>query len=82
MLQNLIGLAGQEEDIEGVLRYLDVFLAISPSEAQQRWRRAALRNHAGDKKGALEDTDWLLQRQPLGVNIKLVEQLKEICAMT
>lgn len=78
MLQNLIGLAGQEEDIEGVLRYLDVFLAISPSEAQQRWRRAALRNHAGDKKGALEDTDWLLQRQPLGVNIKLVEQFKEM----
>src|SRR5262249_53215031 len=47
MIRNLLGISRGERDGEGMLRYLDVILTLTPDTAEDRWLRAQLRFHAG-----------------------------------
>lgn len=76
MLHNLLNVAESEKDGEGMLRYVDAIVTITPDAGPERWMRAVLRYQAGQRAGALEDVDWLLDRQPAGVPIERVRELR------
>jgi regulator of sirC expression with transglutaminase-like and TPR domain len=76
MLHNLLGLARGNDDIHGVLRYLDAIVAIAPEAAQERLLRAVARLEAGNRLGAREDVDWLLRNEPEGINRERVLELR------
>jgi regulator of sirC expression with transglutaminase-like and TPR domain len=78
MLHNLMGLTREDGDVKGALRYLDTILAIAPESAQERALRAAARFQTGNKRGALEDVDWLLDHQPDGVNLDRIHELRRL----
>lgn len=75
MLRNLIGLASPSESPAQALRYLELVIAIGSEEPVDHWRRAVLRYQGGDVAGAKEDLQWLIDKQPAGVNMQRVEEL-------
>jgi regulator of sirC expression with transglutaminase-like and TPR domain len=77
MLQNLLGLAENDRDAEGVLRYLDAIVTVDPDRAEERWARALLRYRAGQPREALADVDWLLEHGPEGMDRKAVQELRK-----
>ncbi len=78
MLHNLLGITRQDSDVRRGLRYLDTILAIAPDASDERFLRAAVRLQTGDRQGALEDVDWLLDHQPDGVDLERVQELRRI----
>jgi regulator of sirC expression with transglutaminase-like and TPR domain len=78
MLQNLLNVAGREKDSAGILRYLDAILTVDPEAADARALRAGVLYQQGDRAGALQDVDWLLDRQPDGLDLDRVRQMKRI----
>jgi regulator of sirC expression with transglutaminase-like and TPR domain len=78
MLHNLIGIAREEQDAVGVVRYLDALLVIAPEAVEERLLRAAGRFQLGDRDGALDDLDWLLKNAPPGVDRDKVLQLRQL----
>jgi regulator of sirC expression with transglutaminase-like and TPR domain len=78
MLHNLMGLTSEDGDLKSALRYLDTILAVAPESANERAARAGLRYQTGDRPGALEDVDWLLDRRPEGVNLERVQELRRL----
>jgi regulator of sirC expression with transglutaminase-like and TPR domain len=78
MLHNLLGAAGRERDRAGMLRYADALLTVQPDDAEARGLRAGLRYDLGDRKGALEDIDWLLEHQPEGIDLERVRQMRRL----
>jgi serine protease Do len=77
MLQNLMNLASNDKDADAMLRYLDVSLALAPDSGPERWMRAVLRFRGGQKQGAREDVDWLLEHEPAGVEREEVLELRK-----
>lgn len=77
MLHNLMAVAQQAHPHEGPLPYLDAILAIAPESAPERGLRAILRARIGRPRAALEDTQWLLEHQPAGIDLDRVRQLHE-----
>lgn len=78
MLHNLLGIARNDRDVEGVLRYLDTILTITPDAGNERWMRAVLRAQAERRQGALEDVDWLLKHEPEGIDLDRVRELHKL----
>lgn len=78
MLHNLLGLAQRSQDADGMLRYLDTLAAISAASGPERWARAVLLSRTGRREEALQETQWLLQSHPEGVNPSQVEELRRI----
>ncbi len=78
MLHNLMTIARNDEDAEGMLRYLDTILAVAADAGDERWMRAQLRFHTGRREGSLEDTDWLLKHEPEGIDLREVRKLREL----
>lgn len=78
LLSNLINLARNERDGEAMLRYLDAVLIINPDAAEQRWLRAQLRYHGDRHAGVLEDTEWLLDHHPEGIDLERVRELRRL----
>jgi len=76
MLHNLRGIAGRDEDVPGMLRYLDAALAIDPDSAEDRMYRAVYRFRSGEGRGALEDIDWLVAHEPEGIDLERVGELR------
>jgi regulator of sirC expression with transglutaminase-like and TPR domain len=76
MLHNLLRVAQDERDAAGALRYADAILALTPDAAEERGMRAGLRYQAGDRQGALEDVEWLLEHKPEGIDLDRVRQMK------
>jgi regulator of sirC expression with transglutaminase-like and TPR domain len=77
MLNNLLGVAQKEHDSPGMLRYLDALVLLSPSSARDRGMRAIVRAQSGDRDGALEDVDWLLEKEPEGVDLERLRQFRQ-----
>jgi serine protease Do len=75
MLRNLIGLASPADSPARALGYLELISAIGSAEPVDHWRRAALRYQVGNATGAKEDLQWLIDKQPDGVNMERVEEL-------
>jgi len=78
MLHNLLGLAQRSQDMEGMLRYLDAIVAISPDAAQERFMRAVLFLRSGRRAEAIADADWLLEHHPEGINLNQVDELRRV----
>ncbi len=78
MLHNLLGLTRADGDMDGALRYLDTILAIAPDAGNERLLRAAARLQTGNKAGAREDVDWLLEHEPEGINRERVLELRRM----
>jgi regulator of sirC expression with transglutaminase-like and TPR domain len=78
MLQNLYGVARHEKDMSAVLRYLDTILVISPDVVRERWMRAVFRYEGGERRGALEDADWILRKEPAGIDLRAVRQFRRM----
>lgn len=75
MLRNLIGLSSPAESPARALGYLELIVAVGSGEPVDHWRRAVLRYQAGNVAGAKEDLQWLIDKQPEGVNMERVEEL-------
>lgn len=75
MLRNLIGLSSPTESPAQSLRYLELVVAIGSEDPADHWRRAVLRWQSGNADGAKEDLQWLIDKQPAGVNMERVEEL-------
>lgn len=78
MLRNLISIARGEKDGEGMLRYMELVVALTPDSAEDRWLRGQLRYHAGNKAGALEDVDWLIEKKPEGIDHDQLLELRRL----
>lgn len=77
MLRNLHAIAARSQDMPAVLRYLDAILAITPDSAEDHMYRAFLRYQSGQGNLALEDLDWLIAREPPGIDLDRVRALRE-----
>jgi regulator of sirC expression with transglutaminase-like and TPR domain len=80
MLHNLLNVAQDEQDRDGMLRYLDAILTVAPDSPDERWIRAVFRFQSGQREGALVDVDWLLENHPPGVDLDRVRELKRLLA--
>jgi regulator of sirC expression with transglutaminase-like and TPR domain len=78
MLSNLLRVARGEKDAKGMLRYLDVLLALQRDAAEERLLRAAVRFELGQRQAALEDLDWLLEHDPPGIDLERVRGLRRL----
>ncbi len=45
---------------------------------RERGMRAGLRFQTGDRAGALQDVDWLLEHQPEGLDVEKVRQFRRL----
>jgi regulator of sirC expression with transglutaminase-like and TPR domain len=78
MLHNLLNIARNEKDIRGMLRYLDGIVLVMPDAAPERWLRAIGRFNLGDRDGVQEDTAWLLEHRPEGIELERVRELQRL----
>jgi serine protease Do len=77
MLSNLLNLAQRDRDMDGALRYLDTIIAVDPENSvRERGLRAVTRAQTGDRKGALEDLDWILDKMPTGIDLEGVRAIR------
>lgn len=76
ILNNLIGVAGRQNDGEAMLRYCDAIVAVNPGEARYRMLRAQLRGMTGRINLGLEDVQWLLEKDPPELDRGEVERLR------
>jgi S1-C subfamily serine protease/regulator of sirC expression with transglutaminase-like and TPR domain len=76
MLGNLRGIASENQDSDALLKYLDTVLAIVPDSVEERSLRAVVRTQAGNRAGALTDVDWLLEKQPDGIDLDRVREFR------
>lgn len=78
MLHNLLGIAGRNRDAAETLHYLDAILAIDPDATHDRLMRAVLRYQTGQKKEALEDTDWFTHHNVKGPDTERALELRRV----
>lgn len=64
LVQNLVNIADESNDAEGMLRYIDVLLALDPASLSDHWRRALLCYQTGRQSEALAEVNLLLAKDP------------------
>ncbi|MEZ5327781.1 MAG: tetratricopeptide repeat protein [Verrucomicrobiales bacterium] len=74
VLRNLIGVAIEKQEVGEALSNLNLLLAIAPEEPQERLSRAILHFQSGRPESAREDIDWLIENEPVGID---VDRLRE-----
>ena len=77
MLRNLVGIEMNERRPTEARSYIELILAVSPDESQERFQRALLRYQDQDVPGAKEDFDWLLQRRPPGLDYDRLQYFRD-----
>jgi regulator of sirC expression with transglutaminase-like and TPR domain len=77
MIRNLGGLAEAKTDGEALLRYLEALVAVEPDSAEFRQQRAALRAFGNRYAAAIADLDWLLEREPAGIDLQRIDGMRE-----
>ena len=75
MLNNLKGIAIDEQDPAGAIRYVDLLIALDPEDANQRLSRALLNFQNGDGEAAKPDLEWLFENQPDGIRLDRLRDL-------
>ena len=78
MLVNLLSITQtqREKDKESTLRYLEALLAIDPMLLRERGFRALVRYQTGRHQAAIEDLDWFLEKEPKGVDLNRIRQMR------
>jgi serine protease Do len=74
MLQNLLPTARTDPPV--LHRYLNAVLAIDPQHGPYHMLRAMVRYQLDEKQQAREDVNWLLEHEPVGVNLDQVRALE------
>ena len=77
MLNNLLGLAQDDEDKEAMLRYLEVLMAIDPTHVQNRGMRAIVRFETGRKQAAVDDLDYFLDTRPPELDLDQIQRMRD-----
>ena len=77
VLQNLMGVAQRADDREAMLGYSEAIVATEPEEIQSRGLRAVLRFQTGRRAAALADLDWILVKQPEGIDLDELRAMRE-----
>ncbi len=77
ILQNLLGLAQEDQDVIAALRYLDAMVTVAPDAGRERWMRAILRYNTRQREEARQDVDWLIEHHPAGIDPKRVRELRD-----
>ncbi len=77
MLLNLRKIAKLKQDEDTVLRYLEAAVAIEPEGFQERLMRAEMRFLTGRRDAAVADLDWIIEREPEGIDIEGLRQARE-----
>lgn len=78
MTRNLFGVAQDEEDLEGMNRYVETLLTINPDSADHHVKRALIRFQKREYSAALEDVDWLQQSASPEIDQDRVLQLRSL----
>ncbi|MBM79314.1 MAG: hypothetical protein CMJ78_01815 [Planctomycetaceae bacterium] len=76
MLANLRGLAEKSRDAEAVLKYVDAAVLIAPDELGHRAQRIMLSAQTGRYEEALADIDYMLEKEPDGLDTREVRRLR------
>ncbi len=77
VLGNLRGLAERRADREAMLRYLDAQLAIDPEDVAARGARSIILFETGRHSASLAELDAILRRQPAGLDLDRIRQLRD-----
>ncbi|MCA9211688.1 MAG: tetratricopeptide repeat protein [Planctomycetales bacterium] len=80
MLINLHGLAQARRDTASMLRYCEAVVSIEPDSVQWRGMRAVLLHQEGRKRAALQDLDWILDKEPAGIDLDQIRRMREAFA--
>ena len=78
MLNNLLSLAGREDEPADMLRYLDAMLVVAPDSARDRVMRMVTSYRLGRRDVALSDARWLLEHAPEGIDLDQVRRMAEM----
>ncbi len=76
MLGNLLGLAESERDETAVLRYLETLVTLVPTSVEYRAKRLEMRARTGRLTNAVDDANWFIEKQPEGVDLERVRDLR------
>lgn len=76
MLANLRNIAERDQDMDSILRYLSTALVIDPENIENRAMRIEIQVRTQRLAAAISDIDWMLEKQPEGMNIQRVLQIK------
>ncbi len=74
MLQNLLSVS--RSDPAALHRYLNAMLAVEPEHGPYHMLRAMVRYQLNERQRARDDVDWLLEHEPVGVNLDQVRALQ------
>ena len=75
MLYNLLNVAEIEGDRTSMIRYLDAIIAIDESKPSPRAMRSMLLYSEGRKAEALHDLEWIVSREPEGIDLGRIRTL-------
>lgn len=65
MIRNLMSRSLETQNVaKEASPYFDLLLAIDPSAFRERVMRARIREYSGNRKGAAEDLEWVLEHPP------------------
>jgi serine protease Do len=76
MLRNLMNVAERDADMDATRRYLEALVALDPASHQYRGMRALARFQTGRRSSAIDDLDWFLDRQPEGVDLDRIREMR------
>jgi len=77
MLNNLLGLAQDEDDKESMLRYLELLMALDDTHIQNRGMRAIIRFETGRKQAAIDDLDYFLDTRPAELDLNQIQRMRD-----
>ncbi len=77
MVRNLIGAAERQNDKETMLRYYHLVVMLRPESVPDRGLRAVLRSETGRRAAAIRDLDWILEKQPPGIDLERIRQMRQ-----
>lgn len=77
VLNNLMGIASDQQDVDSMHRYYEALVAVQPQSAELRLMRSQIRAATGRTAGAIEDLDWLIENDPPGLDREGARRLRE-----
>ena len=66
LVNNLMGIASRQSDVNAIHRYCEALVTIAPDSAESRMLRSQARALTKRNAAAVEDLDWLIERAPPG----------------
>lgn len=78
MMNNLLGSARRERDVNAMRRYLEVMVLLSPDDWVARWQRGVVLLELGERSRAAEDAQWLMEHPNPDLDQAAVHRLFEL----